>query len=190
MKKFPERHKRDNAARLRNVAIPSAKTLAVMMLAGALALPLSVSAIMHQDHQSSEPEAAVNQRYSNDPDPFVPFIRAMPRAEREAAGREESTEETGEPLFRTPLERLTLSEIRIVGIVISGGRRLAVVEDPRGTFHDLFPGTAVGVNERKVVEILEDHVIIMEKERDTEGAATEVRRILRLEAREDDRGTL
>ncbi|MCK9230100.1 MAG: pilus assembly protein PilP [Syntrophales bacterium] len=123
-------------------------------------------------------------------DPFLPFMAPVPApAERTIPQRTEESEPLGGPFFRSPLELLTIQEIRLVGIVIGGGRRLAIVEDPKGTAYDLYKGTAVGMDEGKVVEILPDQVIIEEKKIDSFGEIKIQQTILRVEGN-DRRGTL
>ncbi len=117
-------------------------------------------------------------------DPFVPFVEPPREEEPEAAGA--VTEAKGdtrpaEPEFRTPLERLTVKELRLAGIVIGGGEKLAVVEDAGGTAHDLYEGTAVGMNNGRVVDILTDRVIIEEYREDGTDAAQAERTTLKIE---------
>ena len=164
----------------------STGVLPAMLLALVLVMPLPVQAIPPVDQ---EVESTAVFRSSGDVDPFVPFIRAPARPDRAEARREPAAEAEEEQIFRTPLERFTLQEIRVVGIVIGGGKKLAVVVDSQGVFHDLMPGMPVGVNDGKVVDILEDHVVIIEMERDADGDRRERERILRI-AGSDDRGTI
>lgn len=113
-------------------------------------------------------------------DPFLPFIEP-PRDEKpDGAVPGTAPSRPGEPAFRTPLQRLTLQEIRLLGIVIGGDSKLAVVRDGKGIVHDLFEGTAVGMNEGRVLEIQQDRVIIEETVRDPEGV-TQRQTVLKIE---------
>lgn len=168
------------------LAQASRAVLSTTVLALVLVMPLQVQAI---PPPGQEVESAAVFRSSGDIDPFVPFVRAPARPERAEARGEIALEEEDEEVFRTPLERFTLKELRVVGIVIGGGKKLAVVEDPQGVFHDLTPGMPVGVNDGDVVDILEDRVVIIEMKRDADGDRTQRERILRLEG-SDDRGTI
>lgn len=117
-------------------------------------------------------------------DPFVPFVEPPREEEPTVAGAVTEAKEgtrPAEPEFRTPLERLTVKELRLAGIVIGGDEKLAVVEDARGIAHDLYEGTAVGMNNGRVTEILTDRVIIEEYRADGEGAMQAERTILRIE---------
>lgn len=148
-----------------------------------LAVPAVVTiaaGTIHVTH--AEPTSSTNrQSYTSEFDPFVPFIILPPKDEISPGGAVGGTELEEGRVFKTPFERIALQEIRLVGIVVSAEKKMAVVEDRAGKFYDLFPGTAVGVNEGKVVEIGEDHVVIVEKERDIDGRVKEQRRILRME---------
>lgn len=115
-------------------------------------------------------------------DPFLPFIEP-PREERPDVGAAGVVGATlsEKPAFRTPLQLLTTQEIRLLGIVIGGDRRLAVVQDGRGIVHDLSEGTAVGMSDGRVLEILQDRVIIEETVRDPSGEQQRRQTVLRIE---------
>ncbi|OPL12399.1 MAG: hypothetical protein AVO39_04300 [delta proteobacterium MLS_D] len=117
-------------------------------------------------------------------DPFVPFVEPPreeePTVTRDAAAEGKDTVQA-EPAFRTPLERVSVKELQLAGIVTGSGEKLAVVEDARGIAHDLYVGTAVGMNNGRVTEILTDRVIIEEYRADGEGAMQAERTILRIE---------
>lgn len=167
--------------KIRFPAIPTAGLAAVLAIL--LAFPLH--AVVHGNHEN---EPITTYRSQGAVDPFVPFVKAQPKPERTTARREPLHSVT-EPVFRTPLELLTLQEIRLVGIVIGRGTKLAVVEDNKGTYYDIYIGTAVGMDGGKVIDILEDHVVIEEQEQDESGEVTKKQSKLRLGAF-DDRGAI
>ncbi|MDD5475251.1 MAG: pilus assembly protein PilP [Syntrophales bacterium] len=172
---------KDILMKIRFPGIPAAALAAAL----AILLTAPLQAVVHD---ASENEPVIVYRSQGTVDPFVPFVKAQPKSDR-APVRGEPVDTVTESVFRTPLELLTLQEIRLVGIVIGGGAKLALVEDNKGTYYDLYLGTAVGMDGGKVVDILEDHVIIEEREQDESGEVTRKQSKLRLEAG-DDRGTL
>ena len=114
-------------------------------------------------------------------DPFVPFIEPPKDDRPDARVAEAGTAPARETAFRTPLQLLTMQEITLVGIVIGGERKLAVVRDGRGIVHDLYEGMAVGMSDGRVLEILQDRVIIEETLQDPSGRKQSHRTVLRIE---------
>ncbi len=95
--------------------------------------------------------------YSYDPkgklDPFVPWYEG----ERKPAS---GTERKRIPL--SPLERVDLSQLKLVGIVLTARGNKALVEESSGKGYVISKGTYIGLNRGKVSKILRDRVIIME----------------------------
>lgn len=77
------------------------------------------------------------------------------------------------------LEEMDLSDIRLVGIVVTASGRKALVEDGENHGFILKPGTPVGNRSGRVTDIRNDRVIIEETETDASGNTTPVRRIIR-----------
>jgi type IV pilus assembly protein PilP len=73
---------------------------------------------------------------------------------------------------RTPLEKLDLSQLKLVGIILSSDGNKALVEDSTGKGYTLFKGTYIGINSGKVVEIRKDKIIIEEQAEDAMGYLT------------------
>lgn len=90
-------------------------------------------------------------------DPFKPFI--------ELEGKKASVRVSSTASI-TPLETYDLSELRLVGVIILPGKKVAMVEDPAGKGYNVKEGTLIGINEGKVVEVLKDEVVVEEKYRD------------------------
>ncbi|MDO8445235.1 MAG: pilus assembly protein PilP [Deltaproteobacteria bacterium] len=83
-------------------------------------------------------------------DPFKPFI------ELEKKGAPAKV-----PL--SPLQAYDVNELRLVGIILLPGKRVAMIEDPAGKGYNVTVGVLIGKNDGKVVEILKDEVIVEEK---------------------------
>jgi len=91
-------------------------------------------------------------------DPFAPLFKkskAEPIIIKEDAGPQR---------ILTPLEKISLGQLKLKGIIIStkSGNR-AIVTDASGKGYVIKKGTYIGLNSGRVEEILDDKVIIKEK---------------------------
>ena len=64
---------------------------------------------------------------------------------------------------RTPLERLDISQLKLVGIILSENGNKALMEDSSGKGHVVSKGTYVGLNSGKVIQIKKDRIVIEEE---------------------------
>ena len=103
------------------------------------------------------------------PDPFASFIRQndtqQPQAESQQRDR---------PL--TPLEKVEVSQLRLVGVIVRSGEEqapLAMVELPNGKGFLLQPGTKIGSNQGRVVAITPESVLVQETVVDVFGETQE-----------------
>ena len=114
--------------------------------------------------------------YSYDPkgkiDPFIPWYEG----ERKPAS---DSERKRIPL--SPLERVDLSQLKLVGIVLSASGNKALVEESSGKGYVISKGTYIGLNRGKVSKILRDRVIIMESISYGGSSATTRRKELKLQ---------
>jgi len=83
----------------------------------------------------------------------------------------------------TPLEKLDLSQLKLVGIILSATGDKAMVEDAAGKGFVLQIGTYVGRNSGRVTKILKEKVIIEEKRENNEGQIIILERELHLNKR-------
>lgn len=81
---------------------------------------------------------------------------------------------------RTPLERLSLSQLKLVGIILSPEGNKALLEDASGKGWVISKGSYLGPNSGKVVAIEKDRVIVAEEVEDATGNVTVQRKELRL----------
>jgi len=84
--------------------------------------------------------------------PFAPFFKEKPR------------EKPRKPL--SPLERWSLKELKLTGIVQKGKRRWALIEDPSGKGYMVSVGTRIGQNEGYLAKIGNDYILVKEKSTD------------------------
>jgi type IV pilus assembly protein PilP len=66
----------------------------------------------------------------------------------------------------TPLQKIDVGQLKVVGIIISPTGNTALVEDPSHKGYVITPGTYVGSNFGRVSKILEDRVIVEEEVED------------------------
>ena len=91
------------------------------------------------------------------PDPFEPFV------EKEIRRKKLRTAKRVKPLSIFPLQRAGVGQFRLIGIAGNEQRRTAMVTDAGGKSFPLTVGTVIGLNGGRVVQILEDRVIVEEK---------------------------
>ncbi|MBW1743851.1 MAG: pilus assembly protein PilP [Deltaproteobacteria bacterium] len=94
-------------------------------------------------------------------DPFEPVSVAKPT---QAAPSMSESRQRRLPL--TPLQKVDLSQLRVVGIIISLDGNKALVEGPLGKGYVVHRGTYVGSNFGQVKGILKDRIIVEEKVED------------------------
>jgi type IV pilus assembly protein PilP len=93
------------------------------------------------------------------PDPFQPLF-ATEALQRMAPGKKREKKEKTLPL--TPLQRIDLSQLKVVGIILSPAGNKALVEEPSGKGYVVTKGTYVGTNFGRVKKVLIDRVIVEE----------------------------
>ena len=112
------------------------------------------------------PETAA-YRPKSERDPFKSFITTRTAVPSR-------TEET--PKIKTPLQRYSLDQLKVVGIISGGEMRRALLEDDAGKGYVVSKGEAVGNEGGRIVAIKKDRIIIESTYRDVLGNK-KVRRI-------------
>jgi type IV pilus assembly protein PilP len=106
-------------------------------------------------------------------DPFKPFID-VELAKKKAV-------EQSKPLSLNPLQRQTVEQFKLVGIIGDNNGRRAVVQDSAGKkAYSLSPGDPIGLNNGRISKILADRIIIDEKIRTDEGKIESKKIIIKL----------
>ncbi len=98
-------------------------------------------------------------------DPFEPLFR-----EKSVVAVTKKTRKKRTP--RTPLERIDLSQLKLVAIVLASSGNRALVEESSGKGYVVKKGTYMGTNSGKVVKIEKDKVIVAEEFEDYRGNVT------------------
>lgn len=73
---------------------------------------------------------------------------------------------------RTPLEKIDLGQLKLVGIVMATSGNKALVEESNGKGYVIKKGTYIGTNAGKVVEIESNKVVVAEEYEDVVGNVT------------------
>jgi type IV pilus assembly protein PilP len=73
----------------------------------------------------------------------------------------------------TPLEKIELSQIRLVAVIIMKNRQIAMVEEANGKGYEVGIGTYIGKNRGKVSEIKDSSIVIKELIKDYKGKLKE-----------------
>ncbi|MGD9822808.1 MAG: pilus assembly protein PilP [Desulfobacter sp.] len=97
-------------------------------------------------------------------DPFIPLI-----AEKNAPVGSGSSVDTKPERTLTPLEKLELSQIKLVAVVEMKGRTIAMVEEASGKGYEVSIGTYIGPNSGKVTSVTMKGIKIEEKVKDYNG---------------------
>jgi type IV pilus assembly protein PilP len=110
-------------------------------------------------------------------DPFMPLFKEGPKEKVEVPQKVEREKR----IPRTPLERIDLSQLKLVGIIQSSNGNKGLVEEASGKGYIISIGTYMGTNGGKVIEISKDRVIAEEEVDDVLGKLTLQKRELKLQ---------
>ncbi|WP_321413909.1 pilus assembly protein PilP [uncultured Desulfobacter sp.] len=110
----------------------------------------------------SKPMAKYNS--NNRVDPFVPLI-----AEKNVSAESDSSEDSKPKRTLTPLEKLALSQVKLVAVVEMQNRTIAMVEEATGKGYEVAVGTYIGPNGGRVTAITQEGIKIEEKAKDYQG---------------------
>ena len=96
-------------------------------------------------------------------DPFEPLYKDEP--EIPAAKQTERVKRVP----RTPLERIDLGQLKLVGIIMAPSGNRALVQEASGKGYIIKEGTYIGLNSGRVVQIGKDRVVVEEEYEDIVG---------------------
>lgn len=112
-------------------------------------------------------------------DPFEPLFKPK------AVEKPKPSEVKEKPLVPTrrltPLEKVDLDQLKLVGIVRAESGNKALVEDASGKGYIVIHGTYMGIHSGKVVDILKDRIIVEEEDKDMLGNARVHKRELKFQ---------
>jgi Tfp pilus assembly protein PilP len=111
-------------------------------------------------------------------DPFLPIFRDEPAA---PVAKPNKKDQRIKRIPSTPLEKLDLSQLKLVGIIQSKKGNKGLVEEASGKGYIISKGTYIGNRSGKVVEILNDKVIIEEESENAFDGVTVCKKELKLQ---------
>ena len=136
----------------------------------------AVSAVSSNEGQAQEPspseKASDETLYGKalyDPagklDPFEPLFSKRASASSDVPGEADARPTTRQTRLArlTPLEKLDIGQLRLVGIVKAADRNMGMVQEAGGKGYVVRKGTYIGVNSGQVIEIGNGKVIIEEE---------------------------
>ena len=94
-------------------------------------------------------------------DPFEPIFKEKPVFDKKKINKKR--------IPRTPLERIDLSQLKLVGIIMASSGNRALVEESSGKGYVIKKGTYIGINSGKVVKIKKEKVVVEEEFEDVFG---------------------
>ncbi len=100
-------------------------------------------------------------------DPFEPLIQEKPPQE------DKPVVDNRPKRILTPLEKIELSQIRLVAVIIMKNRSIAMVEEASGKGYEVKIGTYIGRNQGKVFEIRKSSIVVKELVKDYKGRLKE-----------------
>ena len=97
-------------------------------------------------------------------DPFIPLID-----EKKASAESDSPGDSKPKRTLTPLEKLELSQVKLVAVVEMQDRTIAMVEEAGGKGYEVAIGTYIGTNGGRVTSITRKGIKIEEEVKDFQG---------------------
>lgn len=94
-------------------------------------------------------------------DPFEPLFKEKPVIVKKKKNKKR--------IPQTPLERIDLSQLKLVGIIMASSGNRALVEEATGKGYVIKKGTYIGINSGKVVRIKKEKVVVEEEFEDVFG---------------------
>ena len=108
-------------------------------------------------------------------DPFEPLFKK----ERVSLAVGKKKIKRRKPL--TPLDRVSLSQLTLVGIIQAPSGNRALVQETTGKGYVIKKGTYIGTNSGKIVQILKDRIIIEEESEDIYGKVSLIKKPIKLQ---------
>jgi len=111
-------------------------------------------------------------------DPFAPLFKDEPVKKARGGGEKKVTKKR---IPLTPLEKIDLSQLNLVGVIQAPSGNKALVEEASGKGYIVAKGTYIGLHAGRILEILNDRVIVEEEVEDILGKVTIERRELKIQ---------
>ncbi len=119
-----------------------------------------------QPVEADEPKMAAHYNATGKIDPFKPLIQATPEKPKDAGIVKPER-------ILTPLEKIELSQIRLVAVIITKTKRIAMVEEASGKGYEVGVGTFIGRRQGTITQIKDSSIVVKEPVRDYMGKLSE-----------------
>ncbi|MFH2060137.1 MAG: pilus assembly protein PilP [Pseudomonadota bacterium] len=86
----------------------------------------------------------------------------------------------------TPLEKIDLSQIRLVAVILMKNKKIAMVEEGSGKGYEVGIGTYIGKNQGRISEILSSSIVVKELIKDYRGRLKEQKQEIKLHKKSDE----
>lgn len=106
-------------------------------------------------------------------DPFKPLIQDEPE---ETVVKEDKRP----PRILTPLEKIDLSQIKLVAVVQMKNKKIAMVEEASGKGYEVGVGTYIGTKQGRITEIKDSSIVVKELSQDFKGRPREFTQEIKL----------
>jgi Tfp pilus assembly protein PilP len=133
--------------------------------------PEKVESVQEKDESTESLESKpilISDHYdaSGKIDPFKPLIQETPET------TDAALEKKPERLL-TPLEKIELSQIRLVAVIVTEKKRIAMVEEAGGKGYEVGVGTYIGRRNGIITQIKDSSIVVKEPVRDFNGKLSE-----------------
>jgi Tfp pilus assembly protein PilP len=81
----------------------------------------------------------------------------------------------------SPLEKTALKDIKLMGVMLSESGNIAIIKDAKEKEYIISEGARIGVNSGRVIQILDQKIIVEEQLRDTNGYLIKIKKELILQ---------
>ena len=121
--------------------------------------PQTVSTLIGSTEKGAEPSGPGSYDPKGRIDPFEPLFKQDSAAAQ--ALREKKRKMRAGPL--TPLEKVDLSQLKLVGVIMASTGNKALVQESSGKGFIVKEGTRIGINSGRVIQIRKDRIIVEEE---------------------------
>jgi type IV pilus assembly protein PilP len=101
-------------------------------------------------------------------DPFLPYLTPSQKLAQ------------GPQVVLEPLQKFSLAELKLVGIIWDVGKPKALIQDPTGTSHIIVENTKLGQEMGYVAAIREGEIIVVEQQISSEGKKSFQTKVIKL----------
>ena len=129
-------------------------------------------------------EAGKSEALAVAPDQYIPTGKIDPFApsfnEEQVVAADKPTKKRRRGLL-TPLEKLDLSQLKLLGVILAPSGNRAMVSELNGKGYVVTVGTYMGISSGRIIEILQDRIIVEEEVENILGKISLRKRELKLQ---------